>query len=147
MVDKLYWALLQGDVQPCEGTWTDRVRKIPDVAQAEVVPSDHPDGRQAVLHYRVQERRDGYAFVEIRLETGRYHQIRLQAAARGWPVAGDLQYGAAGPFGPASDDPRERPIALHARQLSFYHPMTRQPTTIVAPLPGYWPEHDVEALG
>ena len=146
MVDKTYWALLQGNVEPDEGTWTDSVRKIPDVAQAEVVPSDHPDGRSAVLHYRVLERRDGYVWVEIRLETGRYHQIRLQAAQRGWPVVGDLQYGAAELFGPTCEDQRQQPIALHARQLKFYHPMTREPTSVAAILPEYWPITDGEAL-
>ncbi len=145
MVDKVYWALLEGDVEPNEGTWNDSVRKIPDVARGEVVPSDHPDGRNAVLHYRVRGRVDGYTFAEIRLETGRYHQIRIQAAARGYPVVADRQYGAVRSFGPDCEDERERSIALHARQLTFYHPMTREPTTIVAPLPAYWPESVVEA--
>ncbi len=144
MVDKRYWALLQGHVDQDEGTWSDTLHKVPDVAQAELVSSDHPGGRRAVLHYRVFERRAQFTIVEIQLETGRYHQIRLQAAARGNAVVGDLQYGASESFGPFCEDERERPIALHARQLAFYHPMTRERTTIVAPLPSYWP--DIEAV-
>lgn len=145
MVDKVYWALLEGDMELDEGTWNDSVRKVPNVARGEVVPQDHPEGRSAVLHYCVRGRWEGCTFVEIRLETGRYHQIRVQAAARGNPVLADRQYGALQSFGPVCEDERERAIALHARQLSFYHPMTREPTTIVAPLPAYWPESKIEA--
>ena len=139
MVDKIYWALLEGSVGHDEGTWTDFVRKIPDEAQAEVVASDHPDGRQAILHYRVRQRWATHTYVELTLETGRFHQIRIQAASRGLPVMGDRQYGAQRSFGPACAEQRERCVALHARQLSFYHPMTREPKTMLAPLPDYWP--------
>ncbi len=139
MVDKVYWALLEGAVEAEEGTWIDCVRKIPNAAQAEVVAADQADGRQAILHYRVRQRWATHTFVELTLETGRFHQIRIQAASRGVPVMGDWQYGAQGTFGPACEDPRERCIALHARQLTFYHPMTRQLKTMLAPLPDYWP--------
>ncbi len=139
MVDKSYWALLQGVVEPDAGTWVDQVRKIPDQASGEVVAEDHPAGRHAVLHFRVLGRARDQTFVELTLETGRFHQIRIQAASRGWPIVGDAQYGATMAFGPQVDDLRERCIALHARQLSFYHPMTREPRTIDAPVPDYWP--------
>lgn len=139
MVDKIYWALLEGTLDEDEGTWVDTIRKIPDVAQAELVSEDDPSGREAALEYRVIQRLpQRRTFVELRLETGRYHQIRVQAAARGFPVVGDSQYGASTPFGPEHDDHRLRAIALHARRLSFYHPMTRQPTELKAPLPDYW---------
>lgn len=139
MVEKKYWAMLEGELEDDQGTWVDTVRKVPDAAQAEMVASDHPDGRQAVLRYEVKERREGCCFVAFRLETGRYHQVRLQASARGCPVVGDLQYGATRAFGPACEDQRRRAIALHARRLSFYHPMTSQPITIAATLPAFWP--------
>lgn len=139
MVTKQYWAVLEGRVPQDEGMWHDHVRKIPDVAEAEVVGPDHPDARHARLRFRVLRRSDAFSLVALQLETGRYHQIRVQAAARNHPVVGDLQYGATRSFGPDRQDPRERAIALHAYQLVFYHPMTRQPTTLTAPLPGYWP--------
>jgi 23S rRNA pseudouridine1911/1915/1917 synthase len=75
------------------------------------------------------------------------HQIRVQAAARGWPVRGDVLYGSKLPFGPPAELPRERIIALHARQLTFLHPIRYEPITVVAPLPESWrdagidPEH------
>jgi 23S rRNA-/tRNA-specific pseudouridylate synthase len=77
--------------------------------------------------------------LEITLETGRTHQIRVQCASRGYPLLGDEQYGSTVPFGPPSDDPRNRLIALHARTLKFRHPMTREPVEVIAPLPAYWP--------
>lgn len=139
MVEKEYWALLEGDVEEDEGTWVDQLRKVPGTAQADVVPADHPKARAAVLRYRVRLRRNGYSFVCFWLETGRYHQIRVQASVRGYPVLGDALYGGTVGFGPACEDERGRAIALHARQLSFYHPMTYQRTTVVAPLPAFWP--------
>jgi 23S rRNA pseudouridine1911/1915/1917 synthase len=77
----------------------------------------------------------------MRPETGRMHQIRAQTAWRGWPVLGDVQYGSTRPFGPSAELPRDRVIALHARSLTFLHPLSYQPMTVVAPLPDYW--HDL----
>jgi 23S rRNA pseudouridine1911/1915/1917 synthase len=67
------------------------------------------------------------------------HQIRVQAAARGWPVQGDALYGARLPFGPPAELPRDRVIALHGRSLTFLHPIRYEPVTVTAPLPGGWP--------
>jgi 23S rRNA pseudouridine1911/1915/1917 synthase len=137
-VQKTYWAVLEGRVEPETGTWTDSVRKLPGLPQAEVVPSQHPEGRLAVLHYRVLDLRTEVSWLEIVLETGRMHQIRLQAAVRGYPVLGDALYGARLPFGPQTSDPRNRWIALHARSLGFVHPMTREAVFQTAPLPDPW---------
>jgi 23S rRNA pseudouridine1911/1915/1917 synthase len=139
-VQKVYWALLEGRVDPPYGAWHDRMRKIPEQPQAEIVAADHPDGRSAALTYQVLAASELGSWVEIQLETGRMHQIRLQAAHRGHPVWGDQQYGSAQPFGPATNDPRARWIALHARRLAFRHPMTREHLTITAPLPACWSE-------
>ncbi len=142
LIQKTYWALLEGRVEPSQGEWVDYVRKIPDVAQAEIVSRNDAAARIAVLRYEVLQYRDQYTWVAIQLETGRTHQIRVQAAGRGHPVVGDSQYGAALPFGPDCDDPRARWIALHARSLEFRHPMTRNKQLVTAPLPKYWPELD-----
>jgi 23S rRNA pseudouridine1911/1915/1917 synthase len=77
-------------------------------------------------------------WLEIELETGRTHQIRVQAASRGHAVAGDSQYGSATAFGEPALELRDRPIALHARQLGFRHPMKEEAVEIVAPLPESW---------
>jgi 23S rRNA pseudouridine1911/1915/1917 synthase len=142
MVRKIYWTLVEGQVLEDQGVWRDFVRKVPDEPRAEIVDRQHPAARLAVLNFRVLRRLPLSTWLEIELETGRTHQIRLQAAARGFPVLGDAQYGAKLEFGPRTEDIRDRWIALHARSLSFRHPMTREPVTVLAPLPSAW-----EAIG
>jgi len=137
-VRKLYWACVEGRVARCEGTWSDWVRKVPNEPRAEIVPPDHPDARSAVLHYRVLAAADWGSWLEIELETGRTHQIRVQAASGGHPVLGDFQYGSTVPFGKQHDDPRLRAIALHARTLTFEHPKTRETVSVTAPVGEVW---------
>ena len=171
MVEKKYWALVEGRPEAEEGTFTDYLQKLDGEARSVVVPAGHPEGKLAVLHYRVigsgtggLPMRDGAeagevvsdggsspnlsgsrfasgcgALLEIELETGRTHQIRVQCSSRGLPLLGDELYGSTVPFGPPSADVRQRVIALHARTLKFRHPMTREPVEVVAPLPEYWP--------
>ncbi|NLX55627.1 MAG: RNA pseudouridine synthase [Planctomycetaceae bacterium] len=138
MVDKRYVAWLEGELAEDAGEWVDHVGKVPDQARAEMLEAGHPLARLARLRFRVLNRSDGRTCVEIELDTGRYHQIRVQAGARQHPVVGDYQYGAQQPFGPPRSDPREQCIALHARRITFYHPMTHEARTVVAPLPAYW---------
>ncbi len=137
-VGKIYWAVVEGVVQSPEGSWIDHMRKIPGRAKAEIVSPDHPDAREARLTYRVLEETTFGSLLEITLETGRMHQIRLQAQSRGFPVLGDTRYGAVHPFGVQHDDPRLRSIALHGRLLTFQHPMTRASVTVEAPLTADW---------
>ncbi|MCE5268308.1 MAG: RNA pseudouridine synthase [Planctomycetaceae bacterium] len=138
-IKKLYWAWVEGCPEPASGTWHDYLRKVYGKPQAEVVPAEHPEGRSAVLHYRTLATSDCGALLEIQLETGRTHQVRIQAASRGWPVLGDFQYGAKTPFGPQHADERLRAIALHARVLEFQHPMTKEQVVVTAPTPEFWP--------
>jgi 23S rRNA pseudouridine1911/1915/1917 synthase len=95
-VRKIYWACVAGDVTPESGTWTDLIRKIPDRPLAEIIPiaqaKEFSDARPAVLHYRVRGKATWGTWLEIELETGRMHQIRLQAASRGHAVLGDQLY-------------------------------------------------------
>src|SRR5438874_3962687 len=137
-VRKIYWAGVEGAVEPSEGVWEDWLLKVREEARTERATADTPGARHAVLRYRrLQAGRQG-SLVEIEPETGRMHQIRVQAALRGWPVLGDVQYGSSLPFGPAADMPRDRVIVLHARRLTFLHPIRYEPITVTAPLPDYW---------
>lgn len=137
-VEKTYWALVEGSVQPAEGTWTDYLKKIEGEPRTIVVDASDAEGRIAILHYRVTQRLIDRSLLEITLETGRTHQIRVQCASRGHPLLGDELYGSGQPFGPWSDDERQRLIALHARALRFWqHPLKRY-IEVVAPLPTYW---------
>ncbi len=142
-VEKVYWAFVEGSVQPDEGTWTDYLYKRHGMAHVEVVDRDHVAAKQAVLHYRVRWQSSVGTWLEIHLETGRTHQIRVQAASRGHAVLGDAQYGSTVPFGEQHTDIRDRAIALHARQLAFRHPMTEQPVDLIAPLPAAWDALDL----
>ena len=138
-VHKVYWAWVEGRVEPDRGTWEDFLQKVPGEPRAEVVGAGHPQGRRAVLHYRVVKAAPEASWLEIELETGRTHQIRVQAASRGHPVLGDAQYGSTVPFGPQFEDCRLQAIALHARSLAFRHPLTREDVQVEAPLAEYWP--------
>ncbi len=137
-VQKTYWAFVEGRVEPEEGQWVDHLYKIHGMAQAEVVDADHPGGKQAILNYIVRWVGDEGTWLEIELETGRTHQIRVQAASRGHPILGDFQYGAVRSFGAECADPRDRAIALHARALGFTDPHNNACIDIIAPLPAAW---------
>lgn len=134
-----------------EGLLTDCLLKQPERAHVDVVPAGTPGAKEATLRYRVLDAKDGRALLRIEPLTGRMHQIRVQLAARGWPVVGDAQYG----FRPVSDgrlsdegEPTTSPddqtpgpptaIALHARRLTIFHPVRYDELTIVAPLPASW---------
>lgn len=144
-VGKTYWAIVEGTVEEDEGTWLDHLHKRHGMAQAIVVPEDDPRGKHAILHYRVRGRFDGKTWLEITLETGRTHQIRVQAASRGHAILGDSQYGAATPFGVQHEELRDRQIALHARSLSFRHPMREEAVEITAPLSEPWADFPIDA--
>ena len=95
-----------------------------------------------MLKYRLLRRGNEGDLVEFLPQTGRMHQIRLQAAVRGWPIRGDVLYGSKLPFGPQGPLPRDRIIALHGRSLTFLHPLSYEPVTLVAPLPDVWQEFE-----
>jgi 23S rRNA pseudouridine1911/1915/1917 synthase len=137
-VTKIYWAFVEGQVEGDEGTWTDHLHKRHGMAQAIVVPADDPRGKIAIMHWRVMGRTNVGTWLEIQLETGRTHQIRVQAASRGHAVLGDSQYGTIWPFGEPFEDERLRAIALHARQLGFNHPMSKESVDVIAPAPIAW---------
>ncbi len=140
-VAKTYWALVSGMVKLEQGTWADWMRKIPDEARSEICSETDEGAQHAVLHYRVLNSSADRTLLEIRLETGRSHQIRLQAASRGYPIAGDELYGSTVAFGPPSQDPRGRWIALHARQLEISDPASGEPMVLEADVPDCWPQY------
>ena len=139
-VRKVYWAAVEGIVQPEQGVWGDWVVKVAEEARTERGTPDTPGARHAVLSYRTLRAGPDWSLLELEPGTGRMHQIRVQAAWRGWPVFGDALYGSRRPFGPPADLPRERVIALHARSLTFLHPIRYEPITATAPLPETWRE-------
>ena len=138
-VEKIYWGITVREPEVPAGCLTDWLLKEADKAHVHVVPPGTPGARQAVLHYRVVGTTPLGTLLEIELETGRMHQIRVQLAARGWNILGDVQYGAElRLINPAPEDPTLNPIALHARQIKFLHPVRYDGVTVVAPLPEAW---------
>jgi 23S rRNA pseudouridine1911/1915/1917 synthase len=150
-ITKTYVAILAAGaaMNPVAGAaveWRDRIAKRPDVAEAHVVDADDPAGREAVTIARtLGEVAPGRWLVELAPVTGRMHQLRVQAAARGMPVCGDTLYG--GPAlggGPALDgvdtaDTRRQPIALHALSIRFRDPDADGEVVVTAALPPHWP--------
>ena len=137
-VQKIYWAVVQGELAEASGSWTDNMRKLPDSAQSEIVGPDHADAQLAELSYEVLGTAEGLSWLRIRLGTGRTHQIRLQTSSRDLPILGDHQYGSKREFGPTTNDLRARWISLHARRIEFAVPNTARRADIVAPLSSHW---------
>lgn len=144
-VKKTYWAILQDPPDPAEGVLIDHIKKIDDVACAEIVPAGTPGAQEARLSYQIIGAVPGGWLVNIQPDTGRFHQIRVQFGSRGWSVLGDLLYGARQALSPdevgwiddGSDSPIT-PIALHSRELVLPHPIRFDELNITAPVPDYW---------
>ncbi|WP_304942226.1 RluA family pseudouridine synthase [Vallitalea guaymasensis] len=90
------------------------------------------NGKEAITHYKVLERINQYTYVELQLETGRTHQIRVHMTSINHPLLGDPVYG------PKSDRFKLKGQALHARVLGFVHPTTNEYMEFEAPLPNYF---------
>jgi 23S rRNA pseudouridine1911/1915/1917 synthase len=134
-VRKEYWAIVEGDASGLgeSGRWVDALVPPGASGRSSVVPPETPGASLASTTYEVGRGRglpDGLAWLKLRPETGRTHQLRAQAAARGNPIVGDSTYGASRSF-PVG-------IALHARSLTVEHPIRHQPMTVEAPLPDSW---------
>ncbi len=142
-VVKKYWAIVEGRPQDAAGEWADYIRKIPGQAKSEVVDENHPDAQLAILKYQVKQEFDGTTLLEIKLETGRTHQIRLQCSSRGLPIVGDVQYNSQISFGEFEPDERKRRIALHARFLKLEHPISNEIVSNTAPLSGPWSDFPI----
>jgi 23S rRNA pseudouridine1911/1915/1917 synthase len=137
-VHKEYWALVAGDPPPegaGAGVWEDWLcREDTGLGRVQACAPGTPRAQRALTRWRsgrVAGLDPGVAWLRLEPETGRMHQLRVQAAARGWPVVGDALYGSTAPF--------PEGIALHARRLEVRHPVLERPLTFVAPLPASWP--------
>lgn len=137
-VTKVYWGAVEGTPDGAQGRWTDWMRKVQDEAHAVRAEANEPGAKLAVLEWRVLQPCTAGTLVEFVPITGRMHQIRLQASLHGHPIIGDVAYSATTPFGPDAELPRDRIIALHARALTFLHPLSYEPMTLTAPLPAAW---------
>ena len=127
-IKKTYWAIVQGAPKQPEARLENWLVKNETQNKSYIVKPYTKDAKQAILNYKTLVRGENYTLLEVDLETGRHHQIRCQLAAIGCPIKGDLKYGAK----------RSNPdggICLHARQIAFIHPVTKEPICITAPTP------------
>src|SRR5947209_2695156 len=92
-VEKVYWAVVEGDVERTAGSLEDWLRKDRTLGRVEVVEPRAPGARQALLHYQQRARHGGLTWLDVRPQTGRTHQLRVQLAHHGHPIYGDAKYG------------------------------------------------------
>jgi 23S rRNA pseudouridine1911/1915/1917 synthase len=135
-IEKLYWAIVEGACPHDSGTWSDWLWKDERRNVVQVVPAGTPEAREATVAFQVLERRPRTSLLELRPLTGRSHQLRVQAAARGLPLVGDRKYGASSRLLALDGQPR---VALHARRLAFTHPTRPEVIAVDAPVPADWP--------
>ncbi|HLG56768.1 MAG TPA: RluA family pseudouridine synthase [Vicinamibacterales bacterium] len=130
--ERVYWALVYGHPDPAQGTWRDRlVWDQKALIQKETSPND-PKGAEAISDYRVLESFAETSLIEVRLQTGKRNQIRIQARLRGHTLVGEKRY----VFGPGEIRPLVFPRqALHAYRLAFRHPSDDRQLHFEAPLP------------
>jgi 23S rRNA pseudouridine1911/1915/1917 synthase len=130
--ERIYWAVVYGRPEPPTGTWRDLlVWDTRSLVQRRAHPAD-PRKKEAISHYRVLEAYDGASLLEVRLETGKRNQIRMQARLHGHMLVGERLYVKEAEARAAIDFPRQ---ALHAQRLAFRHPVDGRPLAFDAPVP------------
>ena len=122
-VSRRYYGIVEGKLEG-KGTWTSFLHE--DSNYHVHVSHDPTRGEKAITHYEAIHHTKKYTLVHFQLETGKKNQIRVQAAAAGFPIAGDMKYGA--------NESVQR-VFLHAAELSFLHPITQKPLLFQAPIP------------
>ena len=125
---KIYWAIVGQSFNSDSGTLTHWLKRNPKINKSFSHNQEINGSKKGVLHYKKIKKLERYSVLEITLETGRHHQIRSQLSHVGFPIKGDLKYGAKRSNPDASID-------LHARSLRIAHPTTKEEITIVAPPP------------
>ena len=127
-VHKTYWAIVKNCPQETEATLEHYLVRNEKQNKSYAYNREKPGAKKAILHYKLIGHSENYFLLEVDLKTGRHHQIRCQLAKIGCPIKGDLKYGF----------PRSNPdgsICLHARRVSFIHPVSKELIELEAPLP------------
>ena len=129
-VEKIYRCVVEGVLEG-SGRLENYISKDESRNIVTVSDAEKPGYKASYLDYRAIASKEGKTLVEVKLGTGRSHQIRAQMAHNGYPLTGDQKYG--------KKDPKVKDIALEAYKLSFEHPVKRENITFEAPVPGVFP--------
>lgn len=127
-IQKTYWAIVEDKPLKTEGMLKHYLIKNEKQNKSYAYTTPKSGAKEAILTYKLLVTADRYSLLEVNLQTGRHHQIRCQLANTGSIIKGDLKYGAK----------RSNPdgsISLHARSISFIHPISKEHLTITAPVP------------
>ena len=127
-VKKTYWAIVKNRPKEIEADLEHFLLRNESQNKSYAYDKEIKGSKRAKLHYRLINSSDNYYLLEVELKTGRHHQIRCQLAKIGCPIRGDLKYGF----------PRSNPdgsISLHARNISFIHPVSKELIDVTAPVP------------
>ncbi len=132
-IEKIYWAVVKGKPPAEEATLINWLEKDTRRNVVTAYAKEKQGAQRSELSYKFLKVVADHALLEVRPVTGRPHQIRVQLSKAGCAIKGDVKYG----YTSANEDGC---INLHARQLSFFHPVTKEKMTVVAPLPqkNYW---------
>jgi 23S rRNA pseudouridine1911/1915/1917 synthase len=125
---KTYWAIVLNPPEKTSEKLIHYLRRNPKQNKSYAHTKEVPESKKAILTYTIVKKLERYVLLEINLETGRHHQIRSQLSAIGSPIKGDLKYG----FDRSNKDGS---IHLHARKLTFVHPIKKEELTFIAPPP------------
>ena len=125
---KTYWAVVKNKPSKEGEMLTHWLKRNPKQNKSYAHIKEVPDSKKAILEYQILKALDNYYLLEVLLHTGRHHQIRSQLSFIGSVIKGDLKYG-------ADRSNKDGSIHLHARKLTFVHPVKKEPLTIIAPPP------------
>ena len=127
-IDKTYWVITEELMPSEQGTLTHHIVRDGKTNRSHAHTSPKKDSKEARLEYRMIAGSTNYYLYEVKLLTGRHHQIRAQFSKEGAPIKGDLKYGAK----------RSNPdggISLHSRRIALTHPVKKEPLEVTAPVP------------
>ncbi|QSE97563.1 RluA family pseudouridine synthase [Fulvivirga lutea] len=127
-VEKTYWALTKQKPAELEGELVHWLKKDGAANKVTAFNKEGKGGQKAILNYRLIGHFAEYYLLEVKPQTGRPHQIRVQLAKIGCPIFGDVKYG-----GDKSND--QSAIYLHSREVSFVHPVKQEPVRVTAKTP------------
>jgi 23S rRNA pseudouridine1911/1915/1917 synthase len=127
-VQKTYWAITRNAPPKENDTLKHYLFRNQTQNKSYVVQKDYPEAKYAELDYCLVAKSEFYNLLEVRLKTGRHHQIRCQLAAIDCPIKGDLKYGFA-------RSNKLSHISLHSRHLSFQHPVSKEQISVTVPVP------------